>query len=126
MSKGATTVQSGASTSASIKRFVPFASSTRTQANLSGTAWTKLIATPRAGRDSAWVWNSSATLQMVCKMVAVGGSAPTGSTLTDGDFAMSPRQSVQLDLGDGLDLYGINDSGAATASVAVCNEVMRA
>lgn len=125
MSKGQTSLLSGASGGSTTLRPSPFVASTRSATTITGSAWTKLVATPRAGRAAVFVWNASATFQLVGKMVAVGASAPTGSSVADGDFALAPRQSVLLELGDGFDLFALNDSGAGTGSTAVCNEVAR-
>lgn len=125
MSKGQTSLLSGNGGGSSSFKPLPVTSSTRSAATVTGTAWTKLIGTPKSGRHGVLVWNSSPTLQLVGKIVGVGASAPGDSALTDGDFALAPRQSVLLELSDGFDLYGINDSGASTVLTAVCTEVAR-
>jgi hypothetical protein len=124
MSKGQTSMLSGGSASGTF-RALPVTSVTRSSASVTGSGWTKVIASPRSGRAGVLVWNASASLQAVGKIVAANATAPSGGILTDGDFALAPRQSVLLELGPQFDLYAINESGATTTSTVVCTEVVR-
>lgn len=120
MSKGMTMAASGGGTNpGTVHAFV------RHGTTVWGTGWTKVVASPLAGRAGLWVWNSSNAFQVCCLVLPLGAPAPAGADLTDGILALSPRQSVFLDLSEEIDLYAMHDAGPALVCAVVATEVTK-
>jgi hypothetical protein len=101
----------------------PIKNLTRTStATVAGDAASLLVTTPKSGRTGVQITNTSDIYRVFIRLVAKGASAPTVSDETT-DYTIAPGVTALLPLGDSVDVYAQNDSGASTAITVNVTEI---
>lgn len=82
-----------------------------------------LVVSSTPARVGVLIHNADSAYEMWVYAVEGGSGAPT-ITSTNRDYVVPPGATLTLDYGHGIDIYGINSSGAATTSAYVTQEVL--